>query len=122
MICRCPKHPSAATWQTHTHSPAFVPELSSTVALVTRNCGSLASRGAQKNVLRDLRDDASQLLRPHAAASARSLERALSHPARPGSASGSMPPVWRGEARATGVPGRQSVLYPTLCVLRRPTL
>src|SRR5450631_4546608 len=122
MICRCPKHPSAATWHTHTHSPVSAPALSSTAASVTRKCGSLSSHGAQKNLLRELRDDASQLLRPHAAAGARSLQRPLSHPARHRSSSGSMPPVWRGEARATGVLGRQSVLYPTLFVLRGPAL
>src|ERR1039457_3345218 len=122
MICRCPKHPSGATWRTHTHSLAFVPELSSTAASVTRRCGSLPAHGTQKNVLWSLRDHASQLLRPHAAASARSLEWTVSHPDRPGGASSSVPSVWRGEARATGVPGRQSVLYPTLCVLRGPAL
>jgi len=48
MICRCPKYPSAATWQTHMHSPVFAPALSATAASVTRRCGSLSSRGAQK--------------------------------------------------------------------------
>jgi hypothetical protein len=89
---------------------------------VTRRCGSLPSLGAQKNILWDLRDDASQFLRPYAATGTRFVERSLSHRARPGSSSGSMPAVWRSEARATGVRGRQSVLYPTLRVLRGPAL
>src|SRR5271163_5017437 len=122
MICRCPKLPGAATWQTHMHSPDFVPVLSSTAASVTRKCGSLPSHGAQKNVLWDLRDDASQLLRPHAATGARFVQWTVSCSARYRGSSGSVPSVWRGEARATGVPGRQSVLYPTLCVLRGPAL
>src|ERR1035441_3366479 len=122
MICRCPNHLSAATGRTHTHSLVFVRARSCAAASVIRKCGSLPWHGAQKNVLWDLRDDASQFLRPYAAAGARSAERPVSHRARHRSSSGSVPAVWRGEARATGVPGRQSVLYPTLCVLRGPAL
>jgi len=55
MICRCSKHQSAATWQTHTHFRVSGPELSSTAVLVTRKCGSLPWHGAQKNVLWSLR-------------------------------------------------------------------
>ncbi len=122
MICRCPNHLSAATWPTHTHSLVFAPERSCAAASVTRKCGSLPWHGAQKNVLWNLRDDASQFLRPHAAAGAGSVERPVSHSARPRGSSGSMRPVSRGEARATGVPGRQSVLHPALCVLRGSAL
>src|SRR5260370_33746040 len=108
MICRCPKHPGAATWQTHMHSPDFVPVLSSTAASVTRKCGSLPSHGAQKNVLWDLRDDASQLLRRHAAAGARFVDRTVSLPARHRGSSGSVPSVWSyGRAR------RMSTKYST---------
>src|SRR5665213_1666126 len=56
MICRCPRHLSVATWQTHTHSLVSELEPSSTASLVTRRCGSLPSRDAQKNVLWNLRD------------------------------------------------------------------
>jgi len=122
MICGCQKHPSAAVWPMRTHSLVFEPEPSSTAGLVIRNCGSLPSHVAQKNVLWNLRGDASQLLRSHAAAGAGSVERPVSYPARPRGSPGSMSPVWCGEAGATGVPGRQPVLYPTLCVLRRPAL
>jgi hypothetical protein len=103
-------------------SPVFVPARSFVTASAIRRHGSLSGRGAQKNALRDLRDDAMQLLRPYAAAGMRFVERPLSHRARYRSASGSMPSVWRVETRATGVPGRQSVLYPKLHVLRGPAL
>src|SRR5271154_306185 len=122
MICRCQNHPSAAIWQMRTHFLVSVPEPSSTAVSVTRKCGSLPSRDAQKNVLRNLWDDASELLRPHPATSARFVQWTVSCSARYRGSSGSMPSVWRGEARATGVPGRQSVLYPTLRVLRGPAL
>jgi hypothetical protein len=77
-----PKRSSAATWLKRTHSLVSEPEPSPTAASVSRNCGSLPSRSAQKNVLWRLRDDASQFLRPHAAASARFVERTVSHPRR----------------------------------------
>src|ERR1700682_1194730 len=104
MICRCLRHLSAAIWQTHTQSLVFVPALRYAVASAVRKRGLLPWHGAQKNLLRDLRDDASQLLRPHASASARSLQRSFSHRARFGSTPGFVPAVWDGEARATGVP------------------
>src|SRR5271169_4719511 len=110
MICRCSKHLSVATCQTHTHFRVSEPELSSTAVLVTRRCGSLPPHGAQKNVLWNLRGDASQFLRPHAARGSGSVERPVSHSARPRGSSGSMRSVSRGEARATGVPGRACCL------------
>src|SRR5271166_1259424 len=118
MICGCQKHRSAAAWPMRTHSLVSAPEPSATADLVTRTCESLSSHAAQKNVLWHLRNDALQFLRPHEAASAGLVERTVSHFARHRGASDSMPSVSRGEARAPLVPGRQSVLHPTLCVLR----
>jgi hypothetical protein len=122
MIWGCRKHPSAAIWSMRTRSLVSAPVQSPTAGLVTRKCGWLPSRGAQKNVLWYLRDDASQLLRSHATAGAGFVERTVSYSARHRGSSRSMSPVWDGEARATGVSGRQSVLYPTFCVLRGPAL
>src|SRR5882724_6307093 len=122
MICGCQKRLSAATWLTRTHSLVSEPQPSPTACLVTRRCGSLLSHGVQKNLLWNVRSDASQLLRPYATAGTGLVERTVSHFARHRGASDSMPSVSRGEARAPGVPGRQSVLHPTLCVLRGPTL
>src|ERR1035438_682255 len=103
MICGCQKHPSAAIWQTHTHSLVSAPERSCTVVLVTRRCGSLPSHAAQKNVLWNLRDDASQLLRPHAAAGSGFVERTVSYSARHRGSSGSIAQRSSRETRATGV-------------------
>src|SRR5271166_647426 len=75
-----------------------------------------------KNVLWGVRHDASQLLRPNAASGAGLVERTVPRSAGHRGSSDSMPSVSRGEARAIGVPGRQSVLHPTLCVLRWPAL
>ena len=67
MICGCQKRPSAATWLTRILSLVSVPDPSPTADSVTRRCGLLPSHGAQKNVLWDVRHDASQLLRPNTA-------------------------------------------------------
>ena len=122
MICGCQKHRSAAAWPMRTHSLVSEPEPSATADLVTRRCESLSSHDAQKNVLRRLRNDASQFLRPYEAAGAGLVERTVPHFARYRGASDSMPSVLRSEARAPLVPGRQSVLHPALCVLRGPAL
>src|SRR5665213_1867042 len=125
MIFGCQQRLSAAYWLMRTHSLVSELEPSPAAGLVTRRCGSSLSRGAQKNILWSVRDDASQLLRPNAAASAGFVGLTVSYSARYRGSSGSLPSVlsvWSGEARATGVPGRQSVLYQTLCVLRGATL
>src|SRR5271168_846687 len=122
MICGCQKRPSVATWLTRTHSLVSAPDPSPTAGSVTRRCGLLPSHGAQKNVLSGVRHDASQLLRPNAAPGAGPVERTVPRSAGHRGSSDSMPSVSRGEARATGVPGRQSVLHATLCVLRGPAL
>ena len=105
MICGCQKRPSAATWLTRILSLVSVPDPSPTADSVTRRCGLLPSHGAQKNVLWDVRHDASQLLRPNTAPGAGLVERTVPRSARHRGSSDPMPPVSRGEARATGVPG-----------------
>ena len=117
-----PKTTARRRWRTHTLSLDFVLALGCVVALAIRRFGSLPWRGAQKNVLWDLRDDASQLLRPCTPPGARSVERTVSYLSRSGSAPGSLPPMCRGETRAAGVSGRQSLLHQALRVLRGPAL
>jgi hypothetical protein len=122
MIRRCQKHPDVATWPTHMHSLVFAPARPYVASSVTRIQGSLPWHGAQKNVLRDLRRAASQLLRPDAAKGTRSVERPVPCAARFGSSPRSVPAVQSGEAGTPFAAGRQSVLYPALRLLRGPAL
>lgn len=85
-------------------------------------CGSYASTGAQKNGLRSLRTGAEGVVRSADAAGSRPAERGVSDLSGTRSAARRMPQLWRREARTAGLPGGQSALHQTLCVLCRSPL
>jgi len=100
MICRWPRHRSGDAWSTHTLLPDFVLQPPCEDVLAIRRRGSSSLLGAQKNVLRRLRNDASQLPRPHTAAGTGLAERPSADLPRSGGAPGLLPAMFRGEARA----------------------
>jgi hypothetical protein len=89
---------------------------------VIRRLGSSSLCGAQKNDLRLLRRCAVGLVRAQDAAGARSVVRRCAGVSRARDSASRVPGLRQGEAGATGVPGRQPVLYQALCSLRGPAL
>ena len=73
--------------------------------------------GAQKNCLRGLWLHTLGLVRPQHAPGSGSVQRRHSHLSRVRGASRAVPQLWPSEARASGVPGRQPLLYQTFCFL-----
>src|SRR5208337_2256658 len=122
MICGWPHHPNAADWRTHIPSLAFAPCNVSKDCSVSPALGSSLLCGGEKNDLRYLRHGASQLVRPQAPAGAGSVLRRSPHLPRSGGASGRLPALWLGEARAAGLSGRQRAAHEALCAVRGPTL
>ena len=122
MMCGWPNQSNAAGWRTHIPFPAFARCNVSKGCSVIRMRGSSPWFAGEKNDLRHLRDGASQLVRPNAAAGAGFVLRRSPHLPRLGGSSGRLPPVWRGEARAAGVPGRERAPHEALCLVRGPAL
>lgn len=122
MIYRCLHHPSQSVFWTHTGSRVFdrCPRFGVSSAIPW----SVSSRwsGAQKNTLRCLWQSAYGLVRPPHAPCARSGLRRHAHLSRDRSAASALPVLRSREARALGLPGRQSVVHEAVRPLRRPTL
>ncbi len=103
-------------------SPAFVRNRRCAVSSAIRRRASSSSFGAQKNALRLLRSSAHGLVRPaHAARSRSAVWRRADLPG-DRCASGAVQELRASEERAARLPGRQPLLYPTLCLRRGATL
>src|SRR5258706_3709764 len=76
----------------------------------------------KKSPLRSLPHACAWHLRPQAAPRSRSLLRGCPDLTGVPIVAGMVPPLWRGEAGEASVVGGQSVLYQTLCFLRRTAL
>ena len=121
--CRCPGHARiSGVARTSMPSPDFVLALGCAAFSVIRKRGSSPWSGGEKNGVRCLRDGAAGLVRPAHAASSRPVLWRYTGLPRTGGAPGSLSALWQGEARATGFPGRQSVLHEAIRLLRRPAL
>ena len=88
----------------------------------TRMLGCSRSRPGQKNSLRDVRARAPGVVRSQAAPRPRPLLRGSAHLPRRRGPAGGLPALWHGEAGATRLPGRQSLLHQALRLLRGPAL
>ena len=84
----------------------------------TRRRGSSRSPGAPKNRLRHVWPDRAHLVRPAAVPRAGPALRRSAHLSRVRSPSGRLPALWRREAGAPRLAGRQSALHQALCALR----
>src|SRR6188474_3727724 len=122
MICRCLSRLNPKLCSMHTDSLVFVPRLVFAVSSVTPRRALLHLLGAQKNCLRLVRHNSPGLLRPRAAAGARSLLWRHAHLPGLRGAPGGVSKLRQSEARATGVFGRQPVLHQALCLLRGAAL
>ena len=122
MMGGWPNQSNAAGWRMHIPSRAFAR------CNVSKGCSVIRVRGwspwfaGEKNDLRHLRYGASRMVRPTTTASSGSVLRRSSHLSRLGGASGRLPAVWRGETRATGLPGRERAAHQALCPVRGPAL
>src|ERR1039457_404251 len=122
MMYGWPNQSNAADWRMHIPFQAFAPCNVSKGCSVIRARGSLLSFGGEKNDLRHLRYGASWLVRPKATAGTGFVLRRSPHISRHGGASGRLPAVWRGEARAAGLSGRERAAHEALCPVRGPAL
>src|SRR4030067_709045 len=111
---------NAAGWRRHTHSRGSVRRRRYRVSSVMREHASLRSSGGKKNTLRDLREEAWELVRSRTPADTRSVVWGVSHLPRRGGAAALLPPVPCGETRALGIAGREHAPHGPLCPLRRP--
>ena len=73
----------------------------------------------QKNGVRQLRQSTAGLVRPTSPSDPRFAVRRYASVSGVRGAPGLLSKLWQGEARTTGVFGRQSVLHQAFCVLRR---
>jgi hypothetical protein len=122
MMCGWPNSSNAVDWRTHIPFRAFALCNGSKDCSVIPARGLLPWCGGEKNDLRYLRCGVSQLVRPTAPASSGFVVRRSPHLPRPGGASGRLPAVWRGEARAAGLSGRERTAHEALCPVRGPAL
>src|ERR671914_805631 len=83
---------------------------------------SSASDGAQKNALWGVWSSTPGLVRPTRAMGPGPCVRRPAHLLGSGSATRVLPALRQGEARTAGLPGRQSVVYQALCLLRGSAL
>src|SRR5882724_2948501 len=122
MMCGWPNQSNAADWRTRIPFQAFAP------CNVSKGCSVIRVRGSspwfdgEKNDLRHLRHGASELVRPKTSAGSRLVLRRPPHLSGLGGASGRLPAVWRGEARAAGFPGRERAAHEAICAVRGPAL
>ena len=122
MMCGWPNQSNAADWRTHIPFRAFARCNVSTGCSVIRVRGSSLWFDGEKNDLWHLRYGASQLVRPKATAGTGFALRRSPHLPRVGGASGRLPAVWRGEARAAGFSGRERAAHEALRLVRGPAL
>src|SRR5271154_4832380 len=111
MMCGWPNQSNAADWRTHIASQAFARCNVSKGYSVIRKLGSSPWFAGEKNGLRQLRCGTPRLVRPKAAESSGFALRRSPYLPRLGGASGRLPAVWRGEARAAGLPGRECAAH-----------
>ena len=122
MMCGCQNQSNAADWRTHIRSRAFVHSNASKGCLVTRKLGSSPWFAGEKNGLRQLRYGTPRVVRPKGATSSGFALCRSPYLPRVGGASGRLPAVWCGEARAPGLPGRECAAHEAVCPVRGSTL
>src|SRR6185312_3861905 len=111
MMCGWPNQSNAAGWRTHIRSLAFARSNASKGCSVIRKLGSSPSFAGEKNALWQLRYGTPRVVRPKAATSSGFALRGSPYLPRVGGASGRLPAVWRGEARAAGLLGRECAAH-----------
>lgn len=121
-MCAWLPYPNEGVCSTHTASSASCPATTSTASLAIRWRGSFLLSGAQKNRLQGLRARAYDVVRPHDTASSRPVVRRHADLPRIRGAASALLLHWQGEARASGLPGRQSALHEAVRPVRRPPL
>src|ERR1019366_9633181 len=115
MMCGWPNQSNAADWRTRIPFQAFAR------CNVSKGCSVIRVRGSspwfdgEKN---DLRHGASELVRPKTSAGTGLVLRRSPHLPPLGGASGRLPAVWRGEARAAGFSGRERAAHEALRPVR----
>jgi hypothetical protein len=122
MISPCLLRRSPSVCSTHIGSPACARCRHCTVCSVTRMREWCGWCGAQKNALWSVRPRAIGLVRPQAAAGARSVLRGLAHLPGTGGTPRLVPKLRTREARAAGVSDRQCAAHQALCLPGRPAL
>ena len=122
MMCGWPNQSNAVGWRMHIRSQAFARCNASKGCSVIRKLGSSPLFAGEKNRLRHLRDGTPRVVRPQAAASSGFALRRSPYLPGPGDASGRLPAVWRGEARASRLPGRECAAHEALRPVRGPAL
>ena len=121
-ISRCLFHANASVCWTHIGSPVFGHWSWFVVSSATHGHASSRLCGAQKNRLQGMWSRALSLVRPHDQACARSVQRQHAGLSGVRGPSGAVSLLRQGEAGATRLPCRQSVLYKTVCLVRRSAL
>jgi len=122
MMCGWQNQSNVAGWRTHIRSQASARCNVSKGCLVIRKRGSSPSFAGEKNGLRQLRYRTPRVVRPKAEASSGFALRRSPYLPRLGGASGRLPTVWRGEARAAGLSGRECAAHEAFRPVRGPAL
>jgi len=122
MISRCDCSELAGASRTRIGSLASAPCRRWSASSVSPGCAWSRWSAAQKNGLWRVRPGAQRVLRSPAAPGARPPVRRPADRRGVRAAPGRVPHLWRGEARAARLPGRQSPLHQAIRVLRRAAM
>lgn len=122
MISRWLLYVNPSVFWTHIEWPASGRGNCYAASLAIRRRGSSPLYDAQKNRLQGVWSDVPGLVRSDYTARTRFVLWRSADLSRIRGSSSSVSTLRHGEAGATGVPGRQSVLYETICLVRRTSL
>ena len=122
MIAACQRHDDRAGCGMRIAFPGSVRARPSRGSSAIPTRGSSPSPGGQKNGLWDLRPGAARVVRPQAPPGPRPRLRRPADLPRARGPAGGLPALWRGEAGAARLAGRQSLLHQALRLLRGPAL